>query len=259
MSITHKILDIKVLDRQKDGGRIVISTGNKDRDRDRVFPQGGKLANYLNNPVVLWGHDYFSAASLIGRATAIEVSEIGITSTFELRPAASETDPQHIVLLLWNQDFVRTASIGFIPETLAPNDFGGLDFVSWELLEWSLVPVPANADALRLAAEAYPKAFKEYQKRGRVLSAANEKKLAAARDALDEVLASVAEADDDKSVAVLRTQVRGLEAKIDQLLAQRLALPAPAPAPTPGDDPDDAALLARLNDIHALTVRREAA
>jgi hypothetical protein len=85
MTVTHKILDIKVLDHRKDGGRIVITTGNPDREKDRVFPQGAKLENYLRNPVVLWSHDYYSAASLIGRTKSLEATEAGIIADFELR------------------------------------------------------------------------------------------------------------------------------------------------------------------------------
>ncbi len=45
---------------------------------------------------------------------------------------------------------MRGASIGFRPLTTPKaNDLGGYDFGSVELLEWSLVPVPANPDALR--------------------------------------------------------------------------------------------------------------
>jgi HK97 family phage prohead protease len=177
----------------------VISTGAVDRDKDRVFPTGAKLANYLKNPVVLWGHNYYSADALIGRAKTIEVTETGIVADFELRPAATDVDPQNIVLLLWAQKFVHASSIGFRPEpgAMLQNEFGGIDFVTWELLEFSLVSVPANADALRLAAEAYPKAFKAFQKRGRVLSAANESKIKQAHDNLGAVLEQIAGDDDD--------------------------------------------------------------
>lgn len=195
----HKIFEIKVLDHRKDGGRIVISTGSVDRDKDRVFPQGAKVENFLKNPVVLWGHNYFDAAALIGRANSVEINETGIVADFTLRAAASDSDPQNIVLLLWEKEFVRASSIGFMPDSagMVPNDFGGMDFVSWELLEFSLVSVPANADALRLAAKTYPKAWEAYQKRGRVLSAANEKKIKDARDNLDQVLAQLADEDED--------------------------------------------------------------
>lgn len=258
MSMQYKILEFKSADRRKDGGRITISTGGVDRDKDRVFPQGAKTANYLNNPVVLWGHNYYSAESLIGRSRSIEVTETGIVADFELRPAANESDPQNVVLLLWEQEFVRAASIGFLPnwEKVLPNDFGGLDFVDWELLEFSLVSVPANADALRLAAKQFPDATAAFLKSGRVLSAANEKRIADARDNLDAVLEQLAEDDDGKTLAAigeLKTLVTALDTKIDTITAQTRAATPPA-----DDDSDARDLLARLDQI-AQAVRRSPA
>lgn len=251
-----KVLEFTALDRRKDGGRIQISTGGVDRDKDRVFPQGAKTENYMRNPVVLWGHNYFSADSLIGRTKTLEITETGIVADFDLRPAANEADPQHVVLLLWEQEFVHASSIGFLPnwERMLPNDFGGWDFIDWELLEFSLVSVPANADALRLAAKSYPKAFEAFEKRGRVLSADNEAKIVDARDQLDDVLSSVAADDDGK--AQLRAAITGLEAKIATLsgvLDQLLTRTAPPP---PDEDDNARAVLARLDHIKAALTRR---
>lgn len=145
--------DVTVMAKGESGGRILITTGSADRDRDRVSPTGAILDNYLKNPVVMWGHSYSNPADVIGRATNLEVSETGIVADFELRPAANDFDPQNVVRLLWDGGWVRTASIGFQPVDAQPNDLGGLDYKTWELLEFSLVPIPANQDALRLAAK----------------------------------------------------------------------------------------------------------
>ena len=149
--LVRKTYDIKVIERRKDGGRIVINTASVDRDRDRVFPAGARIDDYLKNPVVQWAHDYYSPFATIGRTTKLEVSPEGIVAEFDLRPAANESDPQNIVRLLWEGEWIRTASIGFMPDSTKPNDVGGRDFETWALLEWSLVPVPSNQDALRLA------------------------------------------------------------------------------------------------------------
>lgn len=151
----RKTFDTKVLDKRKDGGRILINTASIDRDKDRVFPQGAKIDNYLKNPVVQWGHDYRSPFATIGKTNSLSISPEGIVADFTLRPAANDQDPQNVILLLWNGDWVRTSSIGFIPTAGKPNDVGGTDFTEWELLEWSIVPIPANQDALRLAVKAF--------------------------------------------------------------------------------------------------------
>lgn len=249
MAMQYKVLEFTEADRRKDGGRITISTGSPDREHDRVFPQGANVQNYLKNPVVLWGHNYTSAESLIGRTKSLEVTETGIVADFELRPAANEADPQNVVLLLWDQAFVRASSIGFMPnwERMVPNDFGGFDFVDWELLEFSLVSVPANADALRLAAKQYPAATATFLKSGRVLSAANEKRIADARDNLDAVLEQLASDDGGKTVRALAA----LEAKID-------AITASLQPPPPNPDTDAQEFLAHLDRL-STTLRRSAA
>jgi len=147
----HKTFGIEVVTATKSGGRIIINTASVDRDRDRVLPGGCRAENYLKNPVVQWGHEYRAPWSTIGKTTSMTIEADRIMAEFELRPAANDQDPQNIIRLLWEGGWVRTASIGFIPKVGKQNDLGGYDFSEWELLEWSLVPIPANQDALRLA------------------------------------------------------------------------------------------------------------
>lgn len=169
--MNHKLATIQVKARRKDGGRIIITTPAADRDRDRIFPEKINLTNYRANPVVLFGHSYGAAADVVGRTDSLSVSSEGIVADFTLRSAASDSDPQHIVRLLWAEDFIRTASIGFMPlEKPAQNELGGLDFGAIELLEWSMVPVPAHPGATALAAKSYPRAWQAYERRTHELS-----------------------------------------------------------------------------------------
>jgi hypothetical protein len=215
----RKTVPITIEKKDENGGRIIISTGDLDRDKDRVLPHGAQIADYLRNPVVQYGHNYADPWATVGRTTSLSVNDKGVTADFELRPAANEQDPQNIVRLLWEGEWIRTASIGFVPLGFEENSDGGLDYTDWQLLEWSLVPVPANQNALRMAVKAlsddsddepaddiHPLAnqfIKAIEKRGRVLSAANENKLRKASDLLREVLAQVEEIveDDGKTPA----------------------------------------------------------
>jgi HK97 family phage prohead protease len=151
MSKITKTFNVKIVNHKKDGGRILITTPAVDRDKDRVLPQGVKIDNYLKNPVVQWGHDYSSPYSTIGRTTNIEVTPEGVVADFELRPAVNDQDPQNVVRLLWEGGWVKAASIGFIPLKGTKNAEGGSDYTESELLEWSLVSIPANQTALALA------------------------------------------------------------------------------------------------------------
>lgn len=149
---------IVIKEASEDGGRIVITTPDVDRDKDRVMPKGLILDNYLKNPVVAWAHNYRDPWALIGKSNSLDVSDKGIEADFSLRPAANDADPQNIIRLLWAGRWVVAASIGFDPfvekDAIKENEFGGFDFLVAELLEWSLVPIPANQSALRLALKA---------------------------------------------------------------------------------------------------------
>ena len=143
------IVFIEVIEKQDDSGTITISTGSVDRDRDRVIPSGADVSNYLKNPVVQWGHNYRDPWATIGKTTSLEIGQDGIKASFDFREPVNEADPMNVIKALWGSNMIRSASIGFNPTEWEENDQGGLDFTSWELLEWSLVPIPANQEALR--------------------------------------------------------------------------------------------------------------
>lgn len=128
----------------------VISTATPDRDKDVVMPGGVKLDNYLKNPVVLWSHDY--ASPPIGRALSITTDETRLMATAQF--ADAETYPfADCIYRLITQGFIRATSIGFRPtKYVLDGTRGGFDFQECELLEFSIVAVPANAEALALAA-----------------------------------------------------------------------------------------------------------
>ena len=153
----HKNLDFEVLEAAPGRGRIRINSAAVDREHDRVFPRGARIENYMKNPIVQWGHNYRDPWATIGRTIGLEIADDHIDAEFELRPPANEGDPQNVVRLLWEGGFVNTASVGFNPVgDVVMNEFGGFDFKEWDLMEWSLVPVPANQEALRLAVRALP-------------------------------------------------------------------------------------------------------
>lgn len=139
---------------KSEDGWMIASTPGVDRDRDRVLPFGADLTNFAKNPILIFGHNYEDPWSIIGRAAETMVGADGVRFRPELRQPANDADPMNIIRLLWEQDLLRAASIGFNPMEWKENEFGGRDFTRWELLEISLVPIPANADALRLAAKA---------------------------------------------------------------------------------------------------------
>lgn len=139
----------------------MISTEAVDRQGDIVVAAGVKLENYLKNPVVLFGHNYYSAEAVVGRALEVEpIPGKGVRARWQFAPANVSEDADQI-RRLWAGGFLNATSIGFMPvgepvrRTNAEGESdGGFIFPEWELLEFSIVPVPANQEALRLALKA---------------------------------------------------------------------------------------------------------
>lgn len=118
---------------------------------DEIRMDGGRFDNYLRNPVVLWSHD--DSALPIGRTTRLHYEDGRLRADFEFLP----DDPMaERVKRAWDMGFVNAASIRFMPLEIDTSDtskpFGVVS--EWDLLEWSLVPIPADPDALRAAARA---------------------------------------------------------------------------------------------------------
>lgn len=142
-SVTSKAIDA-------DGGvySAMISIENTDRQGDVVRATGGRFENYLKNPVVLWAHDYSDLP--VAKTTNLEIIPgEGIRATFQF-PEMGTSEKADAVRRLWSAGFLGATSIGFTPLKASPTETGW-DFQEWEMLEFSIVPVPANAEALRLA------------------------------------------------------------------------------------------------------------
>lgn len=158
---------ITELEQLEEGERAVrqyISTRDVDRDRDILVPKGAVLDQFLLAPQVLWGHDY--SLPPIGSASAVVTDAKGIRAktVFADTPRAEE------VWQLVRQGHLKTASVGFIPldmtwkgdknwsqtadklsrqwDTDIEKSGAERIITKWLLLEYSMVPVPANINAL---------------------------------------------------------------------------------------------------------------
>lgn len=139
-----------------------ISTESVDRGGDVLLGGGAVLENYFKNPIVLFGHNYWNVEAVVGRALEVEpVPGSGVRARWQF-PPIGDNPKADIVHRLWAGEFLNATSVGFKPiEWSRRQDENGEDlargwyFTSWELLEYSIVPVPANQDALRLAMKAF--------------------------------------------------------------------------------------------------------
>lgn len=133
---------IKAVDGEdKDGEKvfkIVISTNQVDRYGEIVNQDGIDFTNYLKNPIVLWGHDYYLPP--IGKTIELIKQK---TKTIAKFVFATTQFAQEIKSLV-EGGFVNMSSIGFISQDFDRDK--NVHNVS-ELLEFSLVDVPANPGA----------------------------------------------------------------------------------------------------------------
>lgn len=129
-----------------------ISTGVEDRERDTIAVDGWALDSYRKNPTVLWAHDY--SALPVGRSEMVVARAGQLIARMEFVPG--EVYPfAETVRQLVEGGWLKATSVGFRPlEWVFNEQRGGFDFKRQELLEFSIVPVPANPEALIEAREA---------------------------------------------------------------------------------------------------------
>ncbi|NUQ02075.1 MAG: HK97 family phage prohead protease, partial [Armatimonadetes bacterium] len=128
----------------------LISAETLDRSSELLLAAGAELEAYRRNPVVLWSHD--PSLPPIGRALRVEAEPgVGLWAVNEFAPTPFAQE----ILGLYRGGFLNAFSVGFRPLELAPpRDAAqrGPTIARWELVEQSAVAVPANPDALVIAA-----------------------------------------------------------------------------------------------------------
>lgn len=128
----------------------IVSTGRVDRENDTISPQGWDLADYKNNPVVLWVHDHWSPP--IGNSRSMYLDGDALKSMCEFTP--EELNPfGYQIYKLYAGGFMHACSAGFQPVEYNYDESRkyGVNFIKQSMLEYSCVPVPANPDALAVA------------------------------------------------------------------------------------------------------------
>ena len=126
-----------------------ITTNDLDRQGEIVEPDGLSLTNYLANPIVLYGHAYGGVDSIpVGRAVSMEVIHSGDKKSLKADWEWQGDDVTPLISAVkksWERGFLNTVSIGFMV-----NEYDKNAITKSELMEFSIVPVPANPQALRL-------------------------------------------------------------------------------------------------------------
>jgi HK97 family phage major capsid protein/HK97 family phage prohead protease len=127
----------------------VMSDDSVDRMGDVIEQDGWELANFRRNPIALFGH---SSGFPIGKWHDVAVKDGQLRGRLELMPAVS--DRLREIQTAVAAGVLRAVSVGFRPIDMEPikdsEDFG-YRFTKQELVECSLVSVPANPNALSIA------------------------------------------------------------------------------------------------------------
>lgn len=124
-----------------------ISTSTPDRSNDEMIPTGCDISKYMTNPVVAAFHNYNKPP--IAKTTEIQFDESGVIAKLEFVPAGVSPEAD----MLWEMykgGYMNAWSVGFIPVEWTQKADRGYIFTKWELLEYSAVLVPDNAEALTI-------------------------------------------------------------------------------------------------------------
>jgi len=144
MNRAYSVLDIKAVD---DDARVitgVATTPEPDRVGDIVEPLGAKFANPLP---LLWQHRHDSP---VGTVVFEKPTKSGIKFKATLPKIEEAGALRDLVDMAWQSvkaKLVRGVSIGFRALEFNYMDGGGVRFNQTEIMELSLVTIPANASA----------------------------------------------------------------------------------------------------------------
>jgi HK97 family phage major capsid protein/HK97 family phage prohead protease len=117
----------------------IVASDSVDRHGEIIDIAGLSVKKYMDNPVVQWAHDYDKPPI----AQATKVWKSGGKLMAKMKFALEENPFAKQVYDLIKGGFLNAVSIGFIPL-----EMDGNTFTKSEMVEFSVVPVPANSEAL---------------------------------------------------------------------------------------------------------------
>jgi HK97 family phage prohead protease len=128
--------------------RVIVSDATPDRYGDVIEPGGIRLANFRLNPVVLREHDVnapIARCTEIGLQNGIQGGD-QLVALVEFPPAGTSKRGDETLALL-KAGVLSAVSIGFLVIKGEPIP-GGFRYFDTEMLEFSVVSIPANPGAL---------------------------------------------------------------------------------------------------------------
>jgi HK97 family phage prohead protease/HK97 family phage major capsid protein len=129
----------------------VLSDETPDRMDDIIMSDGWDLENFKKNPIALFNHN---PNFIVGKWSSVRIKDKALRGHLELAPAGTSPRIDEIRKLI-EAGILKAVSVGFRPQDAKAldikNPFSGTQFLKQELVETSLVSVPANPNALAVA------------------------------------------------------------------------------------------------------------
>ena len=123
------------------------TTAATDRHGEIVTADGWETDNYVRNPVILDSHSYGTVRAILGKSIETRADGKGLEIDVICAPSPEGKIADEMI----DGGFINAVSVGFASLERKPGSKGEpLKHTRKELLEVSLVPVPANHEALRL-------------------------------------------------------------------------------------------------------------
>jgi uncharacterized protein len=133
-------INVKKSKSVEDGFNVVMSTAKEDRHYEIVY-QDFDLKSFKKNPVVLDSHNYDGIEHILGKVKNVKTKDKKLQGTVVF----AEMNPKGALAKeMLEAGFINAVSIGFIPKEFDEK----YNILKSELLELSIVSVPANPEAL---------------------------------------------------------------------------------------------------------------
>lgn len=129
--------------------RMIVSDESVDADSERVLMRGARLERFKRNPVLFYMHDKYGLPIGKWKDIRIENGKLTAEPEFDMQDEYARE-----IARKYEQGFLKAASIGFRvyarsedPAMMLPGQKRAT-ITDWELIEVSIVSIPANPNAL---------------------------------------------------------------------------------------------------------------
>ena len=208
----------------------MASTNGTDRVGDIIETEAwtkGGLQNYLNNPVILFNHDYNQP---IGRAVSLGTNDNGLQLKAKIAKSAG-----HVGELI-KEGVLGAFSVGFrVKDAEYMTETDGYKIKDAELLEVSVVTVPANQAATFSLAKSFDSEneYEEFKKSFKIHDSEEEKHIRNIRETEDSVTIEFGKSDESmpKDLSQVEAQEKTMsDIDIDAIVAAAVEKTAAAMA-----------------------------